>query len=126
MEHLWDSYSAKRMGKTSNGFSGGPFALEVSSGTTPFAELSNTEEPILFVSRFSGNIDFLTGDFSGVAKNSTMVHQGQDLHPVSETMIAGNAFELCKNILSYSNDAIVEGGDLVAPYVLVDGVTISS
>ncbi len=80
----------------------------------------------LLLRRFSGNVDQVSGNFSGVAKNSLWVEGGRPDRPVREIMVSGNTFDLARSILA-AGDRLEElmGGGLV-PYVLVDGVSVTA
>ena len=125
MMHLHDCYSAKRTGAKSTATSGGPFALTIASGTGDLSAMRNIRSELLVVDRFSGNIDPVKGDFSGVAKSSRMLKGGQDAGAVTETMIAGNLFEVLNNILNVSRDQELISGAMMVPWILVDGVSVS-
>jgi PmbA protein len=123
--HLHDLYSAKKTGKKTSGHSGGPFALELATGNDTLASIYGAHENLLLVDRFSGNSDPIKGDFSGVAKSSRLIVKGQDAGGVTETMIAGNFFDLAQKVLAVSNVAENVSGSCSAPYVLVDGVSVT-
>jgi len=78
----------------------------------------------LLVGRFSGGNPVKSGDFSGVAKNSFAIKNGQIDHAVNETMISGNLESLFNSIIAISKEVICNGSS-VLPYVAFDGVTIS-
>lgn len=80
----------------------------------------------LVIKRFSGNSDFTSGQFSGVAKNSWWVENGQRAFPVTEVMIAGNLFDLVKQVLEIGKEAHLLGGGGMAPYIIVDGVSVTA
>jgi PmbA protein len=64
------------------------------------------------------------GDFSGVAKNSYLIEDGQIRMPVSETMIAGNIAQTLIDISAISKE-FVDFGTALMPWVKTSGVTIS-
>lgn len=80
----------------------------------------------LVIKRFSGNSDMTSGHFSGVAKNSWWVEKGDRSHPVTEVMVAGNLFDVVKQIVSVGaiQHKLIGGG--LAPYILVDGLSVTS
>jgi PmbA protein len=80
----------------------------------------------LVIKRFSGNSDMTSGHFSGVAKNSWWIENGYRSHPVTEVMIAGNLFDLVKNVIAVGGiqHKLIGGG--IAPYVLVDGLSVTA
>jgi PmbA protein len=77
------------------------------------------------VDRFSGNIDPIKGDFSGVAKSSRILRDGKDCGAVSETMIAGNLFEVLSNLQAVSNVQELVSGAILLPWVLGDHVSVT-
>ena len=123
--HLHDCYSAKRTKTKTTGHNGGPYALSLKGGKTSLADLLKSHETILLVDRFSGNSDPIKGDFSGVAKSSRLYVKGQDCGAVTETMIAGNFFEFAKSVLGVSTEVENVSGSCEAPYVMVDGVSVT-
>lgn len=123
--HLHDCYSAKKTGGCSTATSGGPFGLTLSAGSEEFSQMAHARDELLYLTRFSGNVDPLTGDFSGLAKASRLFRNGKDSGPVGETMIAGNVFEMADSILGMSRDTEIVSGSFRSPSVLVDGVTVS-
>lgn len=123
--HLHDCYSAKRMGTHSTATAGGPFALTLAAGTGDLNVMKTARSELLLVDRFSGNIDPIKGDFSGVAKSSRLMRGGADSGPVTETMIAGNLFEVLNSVISISKYQELVSGAMLLPWVLVDGVSVT-
>ena len=78
----------------------------------------------IIIGRFSGGQPASNGDFSGVAKNSFYVENGEIKYAVSETMINGNMADAFNNLRAISSDVVCDG-DNVLPYVAFDGLTIS-
>ena len=124
--HFHDCYSARKTGGQLLGMKGGPFGLHIAPGSMSMIELTSQHKEILYVDRFSGNTDPLTGDFSGVAKSSRLFVDGQDVGCVKETMIAGNSFDLCNQIIGLSAESTIISGSMNCPTFLVDGATVSS
>lgn len=100
------------------------FALVVEGGDTPYADMIRSIQKGLIVGRFSGGNPSVNGDFSGVAKNSFLVEDGEIKGAVSETMINGNLAALLNNLVSISKET-VENGSCVLPYMAFDKVVIS-
>ena len=98
--------------------------LAVGAGTLSDAELLQGVGTGLHVTRFSGNVDDVSGDFSGVAKGSFLVRRGKQLGPVKETLIAGNVFDLLPRIIGMGQ-TLHRNMATVSPAVLVDGVTVT-
>ncbi len=85
--------------------------------------IKDVENGILLC-RFSGGNPNDNGDFSGVAKNSYYIKDGEIQYPISETMIAGNLTELFKNITNISQDRINFGSSIL-PWIQFKNVLIS-
>ena len=123
--HMLDLYSAHKLGKTPNHCSGGPFCLHQGPGQMNLEDLKKMPEKMLVVHRFSGSSNPLNGDFSGVAKGARYYKNGVDQGPVGETMIAGNSFDLLKQIQGVSCEREAIFGSSLLAHVLADGVTVS-
>ena len=78
----------------------------------------------LIVGSFSGGQPSNNGDFSGVAKNSFLVEDGEIKGAVNETMINGNLAELINHVVSISKETVADG-TCVLPYLAVGGIVIS-
>lgn len=123
--HLHDCYSAKKMGVKSTATSGGPFGLSLAAGSESLAGLLAAQNELLVVDRFSGNTDPVKGDFSGVAKSSRFYRQGKDCGAVTETMLAGNFFDLGERIVGVSKEVQLVHGSFSSPWILVDGISVT-
>ena len=124
--HLDSCYTAKRRGTTTTGHAGGPHGIELAGGTKTKDELLGMADQLVVVERFSGNADPVTGDFSGIAKGSHYYKNGEHQHALTETMIAGNFFDLLNNIVALSSATEAYCGQYVAPWVLADGVSVTA
>ncbi|MBD5459614.1 MAG: TldD/PmbA family protein [Lachnospiraceae bacterium] len=100
------------------------YAVIVESGDTPCEDIIKNIKRGLVVGRFSGGEPGINGDFSGVAKNSFLIEDGQIKGAVSETMINGNLADLLNNLVAISEET-VEDGTSVLPYMAFDKVVIS-
>jgi PmbA protein len=134
MNYLYDGYTARKDGVESNGHAGGGAASVPTVATTNVVWsagdgsleriVSGVDRGIL-VTRFSGNIDPVSGDFSGSVKGGRAIRAGRLAEPLSGTMIAGNAFEILPSITAVSSEREKLMTALV-PHVLVEGVAVSS
>jgi PmbA protein len=79
----------------------------------------------ILVTRFSGNVDPVSGDFSGAVKGGRMIRNGELAEPLCGTMIAGNVFDLLPTVSAVSREQERLFSD-VLPYLRLDGVTITS
>ena len=100
------------------------FAAVIEGGDTSYEDMIKGIKKGIIVGRFSGGAPSSNGDFSGVAKNSFLVEDGQIKGAVSETMINGNLADILKNIVAISKETVADGTS-VLPYIAVSGVTIS-
>lgn len=124
--HLHGCRSARRLGARSTGHPGGsPHVPHLLPGSTSFAEMVRARSEILVVERFSGNMDPVSGDFSGVAKGSWLYRNGERVGVVTETLIAGQLFDLVQQVLAVGDTGRRVYGSAIAPYVLVDGVSVT-
>lgn len=123
--HLHDCYSAKRCGAVSTATGGGPFSLDIGAGTDELKSMGSSQKNLLVIDRFSGNSDPVKGDFSGVAKGSRAFSNGKDAGAVTETMIAGNFFEIKDLVQAVSKEVELIGGGFRAPYLLIDGISVT-
>ncbi len=132
--YLYDSKSARRAGAKVTGHASGSARSQpgigtanvtVNVGQTPEAELLKAADGGLYVGRFSGSIDPISGDFSGVAKNSFLIEDGGLGRPVRETLVAGNAFELLDKIVALG-DRSHRLMSTQAPWALVADVNVTA
>jgi PmbA protein len=80
----------------------------------------------LFVQRFSGNVDPESGDFSGVAKSARWIEGGASVRSLRETLLSGNVFALLHRIVALSSTRERCGGEALAPYALIDGLSVTA
>ena len=98
--------------------------LVVKAGNTSLEKMIASVKRGLIVGGFSGGNPGTNGEFSGVAKNSYYVEDGQIKGAVSEVMINGNLGKALMHIRSISSEVLCDGG-MVVPYVLVDNIVVS-
>ena len=126
-KHLDSVYSAKKRNTKPTGNGAGPHCLWVGPGKQNLMEmLADQNETLLEPGRFSGNIDSITGDFSGIAKGSHLFQNGENTGPVKEVMISGNIFEMIKKDVVFSKNQETEGGFFRVPWAVVDGISVVS
>ena len=117
--------SASRRGTKTTGHENRLSVIRLKGGEGTIFDLAKLAgKPVLAVKQFSGNINSITGDFSGVAKNSHLIVNGERI-PVTETMIAGNVFEMANHIMA-TGTAKNWRRSLEAPPILIDGVSVSA
>jgi len=124
--HIDSCYTAKRRKTHSTGHSGGLHGLHIAAGGLSLEEMIQEAGTVVVVERFSGNADPVSGDISGVAKCSHFYKDGQYQYPLTETMVAGNFFEMLKNIVALSDYAKPFCSAICSPYIMIDGVSVSA
>ena len=87
------------------------------------ALIRETERGIV-LARFSGGTPNHKLDFSGVAKNSFYVEDGEIRYPLIESMVRGNFQDLLMNMHGASKEYLDFGAGTF-PYLAASGVTIS-
>jgi PmbA protein len=79
----------------------------------------------MLISRFSGNVNPVNGDFSGVVKGGRLVKNGMVRHAAKEVMVAGNVFEALRRLNGVSRERKVIY-DSILPYMRFDGVSFTA
>ncbi|MEC9488061.1 MAG: TldD/PmbA family protein [Halanaerobium sp.] len=130
---LHNSYTAHKMEAQTTGHAGGndqgqpvisPSNFIIEPGEDTLEEIKRRVKKGIIVNRFSGNLDPVSGDFSGVVKGGEYIEDGRIVKPVKEIMIAGNMYKLLKEIKALSSEYKNIGGNQL-PYILLDGVSIT-
>jgi PmbA protein len=79
------------------------------------------------VHRFSGQVDPITGDFSGVAKGGEWWIAGEKACFVKETLISGNLFDaLTKQLFGISRETEVVEAQEECPTVILNQVSVTA
>lgn len=115
-------YTANKTGKPVSKNSSRDLIVE--SGSSSLDSLVKATEKGLIVGGFSGGQPSSNGDFSGVAKNSYYIENGQIKGAVSEVMINGNLGAMLMDIKGITAETVQDGG-MVVPYVCVGGIVVS-
>jgi PmbA protein len=98
--------------------------LIIDPGKTALDDIIKSVQQGVLLSRFSGGSPSDNGDFSGVAKNSFYLKDGEIQYPISETMVSGNIVDMFNNIENISKDT-VNFGDEIFPWIHFGGITVS-
>ena len=120
--HLLGIYAAKKLGKRRAVNDGGAYIID--AGDTSHTEMIKNVDRGILLARFSGGNPANNGDFSGVAKNSYYIENGEIKYPVSETMVSGNIRKMFENLGEVSNDRI-DFGSCIFPWISFKGITVS-
>jgi PmbA protein len=98
--------------------------LSIDGGSIKLDEMiKNTEKGIL-LSRFSGGHPNDNGDFSGIAKNSYYIENGEIKYPVKEIMVTGNLIKMINDIVEVSEE-VTDFGYTKFPWMKVANITVS-
>ena len=120
--HLLSLYGANKTGGKRAVNGGGAFVVD--AGEKPKDEIIRNIKKGILLERFSGGRPSADGEFSGVAKNSYYIENGELKYPISETMISGNIQEMFSNIGEISSDRI-DFGYSIFPWISFKGITVS-
>ncbi|MFQ5837736.1 MAG: TldD/PmbA family protein [Thermoplasmata archaeon] len=132
--YLHNSYTAAKEGKGTTGHASGdqrnvpaigPTNFIVDPGERSKQELIDEIDRGILVTRFSGWPQSVSGDFSGAVKGGFLIEKGDVAYPVKETLIAGNIFELLKNLSGISRE-VEEVFNYTLPYLRFEDVSITS
>ncbi len=118
---LLSLYGARKTGRERVKSGGGCFVLD--PGDTSHQEMVASVDRGVLLCRFSGGSPSAAGDFSGVAKNSYLIEEGEIRYPVKEMMISGSIRDLLRNIRAISAER-VNMGYCLYPWVRAGGLTI--
>lgn len=132
---LYDSYTAKKQGKESTGNAARagylstpsiePTNFHILPGAKSGEQLLGEVDDGLMVSYLQGahSSNPVSGEFSVVATPAWKVRKGKIEHATRGVMLAGNIFELLKNVVAVGNNER-KMGQLVAPWLLVENVRV--
>ncbi len=120
--YLLSLYGAHKTGLPRASCAGG--CETVDAGQTALATMIKDVKRGVLLTRFSGGRPNEKGDFSGIAKNSYYIDNGEIQFPLSETMISGNMAQLLRNIVAISAER-ADFGSAIYPWVRVTGIGIS-
>ena len=130
---IYDNYTAKKEGRESTGN-----AFRAGYLSTPYVDATNfqfmpgkkspeeligevDEGLIVYSLQGAHSSNPVSGEFSVVATPAWRVKDGAVVHAVGGVMLAGNIFDVLKNISGLANNER-KIGQLVAPWVLVESV----
>lgn len=120
--HSLSLYAANKTGRPVVKNTG--WSLVVEPGDKPLSEIIKSVDKGLILGGYSGGEPGANGEFSGVAKNSFYIENGEIKYALSETMVNGNLGDVFKNVRDISKEIVCDGSSVV-PYIAVDGVVIS-
>jgi PmbA protein len=131
---LYNTHTASKDGVKSTGNAGGSTSSPPTVSTTNFLvkpmrssvdKLVSEIDKGIIISRFSGNVNPVNGDFSGVVKGGQLVMNGTIKHAVKEVMVAGNVFDALRRLNGISRERKVIY-DSILPYMRFDGISFTT
>jgi PmbA protein len=131
---LYNTHTASKDGVRSTGNAGGSTSSPPTVSTTNFLikPMRSTIDTLVseidkgvIISRFSGNVNPVDGDFSGVVKGGRLVMNGTIKHPIKEVMVAGNIFEALHRLNGISSERKAIYGSIL-PYMRFDGISFTT
>jgi PmbA protein len=132
---LYDSYAAKKEGKESTGNASRAGYLStptieatnfrITSGNKTADQLLSEVDDGLIIYYLQGahSSNPVSGEFSVVATPAWKIKNGKIEHATRGVMLAGNVFEVLKNVSDIANNER-QMGQLVAPWILVENVRV--
>ncbi|HEY4127243.1 MAG TPA: metalloprotease PmbA [Gammaproteobacteria bacterium] len=122
--YLMDSYSARKLGRQTNGHAGGVRNLLVKPGQLDYADLLREMGTGFVVTELLGQgVNGVTGDYSRGA-SGFWVEGGEIVYPVEEVTIAGNLKDIFMGIAAVGKDVDVRGA-IQTGSILVSEMTIA-
>jgi PmbA protein len=131
---LYNTYTANKDNTQSTGNAGGspktPPVVSASniiikSGKSKLENLISEIDRGIIISRFSGNVNPVNGDFSGVVKGGHYVRDGISEYAVKEVMVAGNIFDALYDLIGLSEERKILS-DSILPYMLFDNISFTA
>ncbi len=95
-----------------------PLNLVFSEGETSLQEAIASIKKGLIIRRISGNGSFVTGNISGIAKEATIIEDGELTKAVRKTMLAGNVYDWLKDNLQPLRGLMARAHLMVPPLLL--------
>ncbi|MBJ80993.1 MAG: hypothetical protein CMH60_06725 [Myxococcales bacterium] len=130
---LYDTYTARKAGKTANasakrGYASmphpGTFNVYIPAGNDEREEILASADKALLLTRGMGRgLNGVTGDYSRGA-NGLWLEKGEVVHPVQEVTIAGDYLQMLQNIDAIGTDLTMRGS-AGAPTLRIADVTVS-
>ncbi len=132
---LYDNYTAKKEGVDSTGNASRAGYLSTPSiGATNFHIIPENKTPdqllsevddglIIYYLQGAHSSNPVSGEFSVVATPAWKIRKGEITHATRGVMLAGNIFEVLKNVSIIANNER-KMGQLIAPWLLVENVKV--
>ena len=132
--YIYNTYTSNKDDRYTTGNAGGSAKhppsvsttnMIVKAGVSELQQLINGITQGIIINRFSGNVNPVNGDFSGVVKGGQYIKNGEIQYPVKELMVAGNVFDALKNIIGVSKETKIMS-DAILPYIAFDNISFTA
>jgi PmbA protein len=131
---LYNTYTANKDDTESTGNAGGspksppivsPTNIIIKAGNSRVENLISEMDKGIMINRFSGNVNPVNGDFSGVVKGGHYINKGNIEYAVKEVMVAGNVFDALNALTGISKEQKILS-DSILPYMRFDNVSFTA
>ena len=131
---LYNTYTANKDDTESTGNAGGspksppivsPTNIIIKAGNSRVENLISEMDKGIMINRFSGNVNPVNGDFSGVVKGGHYIKKGNIEYAVKEVMVAGNVFDALNDLTGISKEQKILS-DSILPYMRFDNVSFTA
>ena len=131
---LYNTYTANKDNTESTSNAGGsPKSPPIVSTTNVIIKAGNSSAENLvsemdkgiIINRFSGNVNPVNGDFSGVVKGGQYINKGNIVYAVKEVMVAGNVFNALNDLNGISKEQKILS-DSILPYMRFGNVSFTA
>jgi PmbA protein len=131
---LYNTYTAAKDGVETTGNAGGsarsaPLVsssnIVIDAGSADLETLISEIGHGIIMNRFSGNVNPVNGEFSGVVKAGHYIVHGERAFPVKELMVAGNIIEGLHRITGISKERKLLSDSLL-PYLRIDDISFTA
>ena len=131
---IYNTYTANKDNTKSTGNAGGspkspPIVsttnIIVGPGKSNIDSLISEIDRGIMINRFSGNVNPVSGDFSGLVKGGHYIRNGSNKCAVKEVMVAGNMFDALYDLIGISKERKVLA-DSIFPYMLFDNISFTA
>ena len=97
----------------------------IKAGKSRAENLISEMDKGIIINRFSGNVNPVNGDFSGVVKGGQYIKKGNIEYAVKEVMVAGNVFDALNDLNGISKEQKILS-DSILPYMRFENVSFTA
>ena len=97
----------------------------IKAGKSRAENLISEMDKGIIINRFSGNVNPVNGDFSGVVKGGQYIKKGNIEYAVKEVMVTGNVFDALNDLNGISKEQKILS-DSILPYMRFENVSFTA